>query len=138
MTEPESIEQLKAKVPTGYPSSLNPAVMELTGERAVLDATITSAHHAGNGYLHASALVTLADKACVYGSLADLPDDAIDFTTIELKSNHLATVIDGKVMATATRTHNGRSTQVSDATLVSDSGRTLALFRCTQMILYPR
>jgi len=120
----------------GYPSSLNPVVIELTGERVVLEATITSAHHAGNGYLHAGALVTLADTACGYGSLADLPDNATGFTTVELKSNHLATITEGKVTVTATRTHSGRSTQVWDATLNADTGRTLALFRCTQMILY--
>jgi 1,4-dihydroxy-2-naphthoyl-CoA hydrolase len=136
MSEYESIKELEAKVATGYPSSLNPVVIELTGERVRLEATITSAHHAVNGFLHAGALVTLADTACGYGCLADLPNGASGFTTIELKSNHLATIAEGT--AAATKTHSGRSTQVWDATLVDDDGRTLALFRCTQMILYPR
>ena len=35
--------------------------------------------------------------------------------------------------------HTGRTTQVWDAEVTHrESGRTLALFRCTQMILYPR
>jgi len=34
--------------------------------------------------------------------------------------------------------HLGRSTQVWDAEVSSGDGRRLALFRCTQMILWPR
>ena len=35
--------------------------------------------------------------------------------------------------------HMGRTTQVWDAEVThKESGRTLALFRCTQMILYPK
>jgi 1,4-dihydroxy-2-naphthoyl-CoA hydrolase len=33
--------------------------------------------------------------------------------------------------------HGGRTTQVWDAIVRAD-GRTLALFRCTQLVLYPR
>ena len=49
------------------------------------------------------------------------------------------TVTEGAVACVATAQHLGRSTQVWDA-VVSDeaSGRTLALFRCTQMILWPK
>ena len=138
MNDPDTIEELLARVPTGYPSSLEPVVIELSGERVVIEGSVTSAHHAGNGFLHAGALVTLADTACGYGCLADLPENATGFTTIELKSNHLATIAEGTITATASRTHAGRSTQVWDATVSDESGRTLALFRCTQMILYPR
>jgi len=35
--------------------------------------------------------------------------------------------------------HLGRTTQVWDATVIdAASGKTIALFRCTQMILYPK
>lgn len=138
MTERESIDELKARVVQGYPSNLNLVVVELDARRVVLEATVTSAHHAANGHLHAGALVTLADTACGFGALVGLPDGATGFTTIELKSNHLATIASGQVTAAATLVHSGRSTQVWDATLVADTGTTLALFRCTQMILYPR
>ena len=39
----------------------------------------------------------------------------------------------------ATRVHNGRTTQIWDATVTDEtSGKTLALFRCTQLMIYPR
>jgi uncharacterized protein (TIGR00369 family) len=96
-------------------------------------------HLAPNGYLHAGSVVTLADTACGYACFSHLPDGANNFTTVELKSNHLGTVRDGVVAVTAKAVHLGRTTQVWDA-IVSNkaNGKTIALFRCTQMILYPK
>jgi 1,4-dihydroxy-2-naphthoyl-CoA hydrolase len=94
---------------------------------------------APNGYLHAGSVVTLADTACGYGCIASLPDGASNFTTIELKSNHLGTAREGALLCHAKLAHAGRTTQVWDATVTHrDSGKTIALFRCTQMILYPK
>ena len=94
---------------------------------------------APNGFLHAGALVSLADTAAGYGCFANLPETASGFTTIELKSNHLGTALDGHVDCVATPVHTGRTTQVWDAVVTHrESGRTLMLFRCTQMVLYPK
>jgi len=93
---------------------------------------------APNGYLHAGTVVALADSACGYGCIASLPEGAIGFTTIELKTNFLATSLEGTVRAESKLVHGGRTTQVWDATISDDDGKTLALFRCTQLLLYPR
>ena len=94
---------------------------------------------APNGYLHAGSVVTLADTASGYGCIANLPEGANNFTTIELKSNHLGTARDGTILCTAKVEHKGRNTQVWDAVVKSkETGKTIALFRCTQMILYPK
>ena len=92
---------------------------------------------APNGYLHAGTVVALADSACGYGCIASLPEDASGFTTIELKTNFLATALEGVVRAESKLVHGGRTTQVWDATISDEQGRTLALFRCTQLLLYP-
>jgi len=92
---------------------------------------------APNGYLHAATVVALADTACGYGTFVSLPDGAEGFTTIELKSNFLGTAREGSIECEARLVHGGRNTQVWDATVTGDE-KTIALFRCTQMILYPR
>ena len=93
---------------------------------------------APNGYLHAGSVVTLADTSCGYGCVAHLPPGATGFTTLELKSNHLGTTRDGTLDCVATAVHLGRTTQVWDAVVTHrESGRTLALFRCTELVLYP-
>ena len=94
---------------------------------------------APNGFLHAGSVVTLADTCCGYGCATHLPPGAVGFTTIELKSNHLGTARDGTVACVATPVHLGKTTQVWDAVVThKDTGKTIALFRCTQMVLYPK
>jgi 1,4-dihydroxy-2-naphthoyl-CoA hydrolase len=94
---------------------------------------------APNGYLHAGSVVTLADTACGYACIVNLPDGATGFTTIELKSNFIGTAREGTLACVATAQHRGRTTQVWDAVVTHrETGRTVALFRCTQMILWPQ
>ena len=94
---------------------------------------------APNGFLHAGSVVTLADSCAGYGCLASLPEGATGFTTIELKSNHLGTARDGTIACVAKAVHLGRTTQVWDAVVThKDTGKTVALFRCTQMVLYAK
>lgn len=95
-------------------------------------------HLAPNGFLHGATVVALADTCCGVGTLASLPEGAENFTTIELKTNYLGTARQGKVMCEARLIHGGRTTQVWDAEVRNESNKTIALFRCTQMILYPR
>ena len=103
----------------------------LTGKLAVRPEVL-----APNGFLHAATVVGLADTCCGYACLAHMPEGAKNFTTIELKSNHVGTARDGVITAKATAVHLGRSTHVWDAIVTNSEGKTIALFRCTQMILY--
>jgi len=94
---------------------------------------------APNGFLHAATVVALADTSCGYGCMANLPAGATGFTTVELKSNHLGTARDGTIECVARPVHLGKTTQVWDTIVSSrETGRTLALFRCTQMVLYAK
>lgn len=94
---------------------------------------------AWNGFLHAGAVVTLADTCCGYGTVKALPDGAAGFTTIELKSNFLGSTREGVIVCVARPLHQGRTTQVWDA-LVTPQGaaKPIAQFRCTQMVLWPK
>ena len=94
---------------------------------------------APNGYLHAATVIALADTACGYGCIAHLPVGAENFTTIELKANFLGTAREGRLVCVAKPVHLGSTTQIWDA-VVSDPAkdRTVALFRCTQLVLWPR
>ena len=100
---------------------------------------VTPHHMAPNGFLHAASVVALADTACGYACVMSLPEGASGFTTVELKTNFLGTVRDGVVETEARLVHGGRTTQLWDAEVRRQgSDKPIALFRCTQMILYPR
>jgi 1,4-dihydroxy-2-naphthoyl-CoA hydrolase len=91
---------------------------------------------APNGYLHAASLILLADTTAGYACMAHLPDGAKNFTTLELKSNFLATTREGTIRTECRADHLGRTTHVWSATVFGPGERRLALFRCTQMILW--
>ncbi len=121
------------------PGHLGIVITEVSDSRVAGELPVVESVMAPNGYLHAGTIVTLADTVAGYGCVANLPADATGFTTIELKSNHLGTARDGTIIGVATPVHRGRTTQVWDAVVVhKESGRTLAVFRCTQMILYSK
>jgi uncharacterized protein (TIGR00369 family) len=101
--------------------------------------TVAKHHMAPNGFLHAASVVALADSACGYGCMVSRPEGAVGFTTIELKSNFLGTAREGVVTCRAWLAHGGRNTQVWDAEVShQDTGKLMALFRCTQMVLWPK
>ena len=92
-------------------------------------------HMAPNGYLHAAAVIALADTACGYGCILSLPEGGIGFTTIELKTNFIGSAQTGTITCEARLVHGGRTTQLWDATVSAPDGRQMALFRCTQLVL---
>lgn len=118
------------------PGLIGIEVSSIEDGRAVMRLSLRDELLAPNGYLHAAAVVALADSACGYGCIAFLPEGATGFTTIELKTNFLGTILDGTLVCEARRAHGGRTTQVWDATVTTEVGKTLALFRCTQLLLY--
>ena len=113
----------------------------LTLRRDLVESRMAVGKHvmAPNGYLHAASIIALADTSAGYGCLAALPEGASGFTTIELKANFLGTTRDGVIFCRVTPLHLGRTTQVWDAAVsVEASGARIALFRCTQMVLWPK
>jgi 1,4-dihydroxy-2-naphthoyl-CoA hydrolase len=122
-----------------FPGLLGIKMTQVGAAEVRAEMKVTQSHLAPNGYLHAGSVVSLADTSCGNGCIANLPEGASGFTTIELKSNHLGTVCDGVIECIATPVHKGRTTQVWDATVSSkETGKTIAIFRCTQMVLYPK
>ena len=122
-----------------FPGHVGVVVTHVGPKELRAELQLRQALMAPNGYLHAGTVVTLADTAAGYGCLAHLPADASGFTTIELKSNHLGTARDGTIECHATAVHLGKTTQVWDSVVTHrETGKTLALFRCTQMVLYAR
>jgi uncharacterized protein (TIGR00369 family) len=92
---------------------------------------------APNGYLHAGSVISLADTIAGYACLYNLPPLAKSFTTIEIKSNFLGATRTGFIIAEAILQHAGQTTQVWDVIVKSkENQKTVALFRCTQLILY--
>ena len=134
-----TLEQFNQRGAENLPGYLGIVVTHVSASELRVALPIKKSLMAPNGFLHAGSIVTLADTAAGYGCIANLPEGATGFTTIELKSNHLGTAREGTIVCVATPAQIGRTTQVWDATVThKETGKTIALFRCTQMVLYAR
>lgn len=135
MSTPEYLNELFADKLPGY---LGIVVTHMDKAEIKAEMEVNKSNIAPNGFLFAGSVVTFADTMCGNGCVFNLPEGASGFTTIELKSNHLGTARDGTIECVASPVHMGRTTQVWDAVVTHrQTGKTIALFRCTQMILYP-
>ncbi len=134
-----SLESLQQRARTCLPAHLGIRITQVAPGELHAELSVRPEVMAVNGFLHAGTVVSLADTAAGFGCMTQLPDGAESFTTLELKTNHVGTARDGTIACIATLLHGGRSTQVWDATVThAETGKIIAYYRCTQMILYPR
>ena len=134
-----TVEELNAWGTNTLPGLIGIEILSIEQGRLTSQLPIRPALLAPNNFLHAASVVALADTACGYGVMTNLPEKALGFTTIELKTNFLGTARDGVIECEANLVHGGRTTQVWDARVINAGNQqVIALFRCTQLILYPR
>ncbi len=121
------------------PGLVGVEILTITPEAVASRMAVRKEVMAPNGFLHAASVIALADTSCGYGCVALLPEGAKGFTTIELKTNFLGTAREGAIRCRATPLHLGRTTQVWDSIITVEGTETrIALFRCTQMVLWPK
>ncbi|MBC7710118.1 MAG: PaaI family thioesterase [Rhizobacter sp.] len=133
-----TVESMKDRGIGKLPGLLGVELISIAEGLLIAELKVREALLAPNGYLHAASVVGLADTMCGYGCISHLPEGAKGFTTIELKSNYLGTALDGTIYVEARPVHLGRTTQVWDAVVKHrETAKTIALFRCTQMVLWP-
>jgi uncharacterized protein (TIGR00369 family) len=136
---PQTLAEWNAVGAEYLPGHLGLVFERVEPKEVVARMTARKALGAWNGYLHAGAVVSLADTCCGYGTVRSLPKGATGFTTVELKSNFFGSAREGTVVCVARPLHQGRTTQVWDATVTPEgSARPIAQFRNTQLILWPR
>ena len=130
-----SLDDLKEIRSVGFPGLLGIEFDEASDGHMHARLAIEGKHMAPNGYLHAGTVVGFADSVAGYGCILNLPEGATGFTTIELKTNFLGSAREGTIECEARMIHGGRTTQLWDATVTDADGKTLALFRGTQLVL---
>ena len=134
-----TLANLNARGAGRLPALFGFRVMALEQGLVVAELDIRSELLAPNGFLHAATVIALADTACGFGCIAHLPKGAENFTTVELKCNFLGTAREGTIACVAKPAHLGKTTQVWDGTVTKHGdGKPIALFRCTQMVLWPK
>lgn len=133
-----TVDELNERTRGTFAELLGVRIVVSEARKVVAELDTRPAVMASNGFLDGGTVVGLADTVCGYGCAGNLPEGANGYATIELKTNFIGTAREGTVSAEARMVHAGRTTQVWDAEVRTAEGRTIALFRCTQAVLYPR
>jgi uncharacterized protein (TIGR00369 family) len=136
-SEQQKVADNNAFAARKHPGMVGVEILSCSREEVTGAFTVTEPVVAGTGYLWAPVVITLADWLCAVGIGEHLDFETQGFTTVELKTNFLGTAREGeRVFGRARPVHLGRTTQVWDVEVINlASERTIALFRCTQMIL---
>jgi uncharacterized protein (TIGR00369 family) len=136
----ERVESLNEFGRDRLPGMIGLEILSCSAEGVTGRIPVTPPLIAGTGFLWAPVVIALADTLCAYGTGETRPVDSQSFTTVELKTNFLGTVgAGGAIHGEAKPSHLGRTTQVWDSVVSNEAtGKPIALFRCTQLILYPR
>lgn len=138
-TNTTSVEKLNHANVGKLPEHIGLAITQVEAGLVVGQFDVRPDLVAHTGYLLAGVVLSVADILCAYGVSTAWPEGASGFTTVEVKCNFMGTLTAGRGEVSARLLHGGRTTQVWDASFTdAASGKLLAAFRCTQIILYPR
>lgn len=120
-----------------FPAMIGIKIITIEDEKLTAEMPIKKEYFAPNGFLHAGSIVTFADTVAGYASLSHLPEKATSFTTLELKSNFVGAAKEGSLICECNAEHLGRTTHIWSVVVhIKETGKKVALFSCTQLILY--
>ena len=130
----ESFNQISKDL---LPGLLGIQIISVAENKIIAEMPIEKKIFAPNGFVHAGSIISLAESVAGISTVAHLPENGKSFTTLELKSNFIRGQREGTLIAESDPEHLGRTTQVWRV-IVRDkeSGKKVAIFSCTQLILY--
>jgi len=105
-------------------------IVQSTPERVVITMPVTEGHLQPRGYLHGGASLALAETAASIGASLNVSEGMNVFGQ-ELNANHIRSVKDGTLTATATPIHVGRTSQVWETFIRDERDRLICVSRCT-------
>ncbi len=133
-----SMEDLQASLAGLFPEQLGVQFLDVSKDELRAEVDVARKLCTMPGRMHGGAIMAIADTLGAYGTFLNLPEGH-STTTIESKTNFFSAGIEGgKVIATTTPIHRGRSTMVWQTRIERDDGRLVALITQTQMVLAPR
>ena len=91
--------------------------------------------HQPAGLLHGGASVALAETVASLGTYLNIDRQTQTAVGLEINANHIRSVREGYVYATATPLHSGKSTFVWDIRIVDEAQRLVCVSRCTVAVV---
>ena len=96
---------------------------------------VTSKVHQPDGVLHGGATVALAESVASAASYVFLDAEKFFVRGIEIAANHVRSIRDGHVYATAALVHRGRTTQLWEIRVTNSSEELISMCKLTTIAL---
>lgn len=109
-------------------------IVEGSRDRVVATMPVEPRHHQPLGYLHGGATVALAETVASIGAYLAAPEGHTAFG-MEINANHLRPMREGRLTATGTPVHVGRTSQVWGVEVRDGEGRLVCVSRCTLAVV---
>lgn len=130
-----SIEDLDEIFPNTMAEFLKLKWVEIGEDFLKLSMPVDNTTRQPYGFLHGGASCVLAETVGSVGSALIIDREKYYCVGLEINANHLRSVSEGSVTATATPLHLGKSTHVWDIKIYDEKGKLFCVSRLTVAIL---
>ncbi len=114
--------------------ALDIELVEFSPDCIVMTMPVTDKTKQPAGLLHGGASVALAESAASLGTYLNIDRSKQTAVGLEINANHIRSVRDGKVKATAIPLHRGRTTMVWEIRITNEEDKLVCISRCTVAI----
>lgn len=135
MTDKSFIDFLNGASKNTMMETLDIKFLEASAEKVVATMPVSSKVHQPDGVLHGGATVALAETVGSFASALSVNRETHIVRGIEISANHLRSVRDGIVTATAIPLHKGRTTHLWEIRVTDESDALISLCKLSTIIL---
>lgn len=110
-------------------------IIEMTSEKVVGTMPVDHRTKQPFGVLHGGASVALAETVASVGANFLVNQEEEFCAGLEINANHVRAVREGKVTATGSVLHKGKTTMVWDIQITDETGALVCISRCTIAVI---
>ena len=115
--------------------TLNIKFLEVTADKVVASMPVNSTVHQPDGVLHGGASVALAETVGSFASALSINRETHMVRGIDISANHLKSIKEGFVTATAIPLHKGRTTHLWEIRIVDEDQNLISLCKLSTMVI---
>ncbi len=115
--------------------TLNIQFIEATPEKVIATMPVNARVHQPDGILHGGASVALAETVGSFAAALSINRETHSVRGIEISANHLKSIREGIVTATAIALHRGRTTQLWEIRIVDEKDNLISLCKLSTMVI---
>lgn len=115
--------------------TLNIKYVEIGDDYIVAEMPVNARVHQPAGLLHGGATAALAESTGSAASHFFVDLDTYEVRGLEITANHIRSVRDGVVRATARPIHQGKTTHLWEVKVTDEEGRLVSLCKLTAILL---